>query len=63
MNEKDKITALCKLKTISSNKYQVSVVHHKDLPQVLKILSELPIEILQTKTKDLNDIFEGYAED
>lgn len=63
VNEKDKITALCKLKTISSNKYQVSVVHHKDLPQVLKILSELPIESLQTKTKDLNDIFEGYAED
>lgn len=62
-NEKDKIVALCKLKLISSNKYQVSVENHKDLPQVLKILSELLIENLQTKTKDLNDIFEDYAED
>ncbi|GAA3637494.1 ABC transporter ATP-binding protein [Lactobacillus hamsteri] len=62
-NEKDKIVALCKLKSITQNNYQISVENQKDLPQVLKILSELPIENLQTRTKDLNDIFEDYARD
>ena len=41
--------------------YQLEVKCQNDLPKVLQLLGELPISQVQTKKRNLEDIFEYYT--
>ena len=59
--EKEKISTYCNLTKKQADRYQLEVKCQNDLPKVLQLLGELPISQVQTKKRNLVDIFEYYT--
>ena len=59
--EKEKISTYCNLTKKQADRYQLEVKCQNDLPKVLQLLGELPISQVQTKKRNLEDIFEYYT--
>ena len=58
--EKEKVMSYCKVTAKNENMYYLSIKKTQYLSMVLSLLSKLPVETIETKTRDLSDIFEYY---
>lgn len=60
-NERKEINTYCDLSMGEDKVYQLSLRNQADLPQVLRLLADLPIKKIETEAHDLEDIFEHYT--
>ncbi|MDE7050818.1 MAG: ABC transporter ATP-binding protein [Lactobacillus sp.] len=60
-SDREKLSMYCTLITNTENSYQLNVKKQNNLSQVLKLLGELPIRKIETKTMRLEDIFNYYV--
>lgn len=60
LNEEKAEFWIKKMTTKNENTYYLSIKKTQYLSMVLSLLSKLPVETIETKTRDLSDIFEYY---
>ena len=60
--EKEKLSLYCDLTLMHAALYQLVVKYQNNLAQVFDLLAKLPVRQIQTKERNLEDIFEYYME-
>ncbi len=60
--EKEKLSLYCDLTLMHAALYQLVVKYQNKLAQVFDLLAKLPVRQIQTKERNLEDIFEYYTE-
>lgn len=63
LEEQEEISTYCNLTKKQMNCYQLEVKSQKALPQVFNLLGKLPVRQIQTKERNLEDVFEYYTEE
>lgn len=61
--EVEKLLVYCDMTKIRANFYQLAVKWQNNLSQVFDLLAKLPVRQIQTKERNLEDIFEYYTEE
>ncbi len=60
--EKEKLSLYCDLTLMHAALYQLVVKYQNNLAQVFDLLAKLPVRQIQTKERNLEDIFKYYTE-